>query len=471
MPPSRRSPTPSRSKSPVKRKAGARSSSRGAAAKPAVASPAANSSPAKAAPTSSNKRAPPRNTITTEFEFLGPRLGPYAMTLGLPLLVWASAFYLRGPTGWTTLPTTLPTLDDVAGAFSWRASAVYLGWMAFQAALYLLVPGPIAPGATLRDGTTLRYPINGMRCLLITAAAAAAVHAYVAPLTWILDNYLQLCSAAIAFSALLSLALYAGSFAPRAGGVEPLLAANSNIAIYDFFLGRELNPRALGIDLKYFCELRPGLFAWLLVDAAAALRAAEGGGGLGAGMALTLFLQGLYVCDALWSEASILTTMDIVMDGFGFMLAFGDLAWVPAMYSLQARYLADARPPPLSPAFAALAAGAGAAGFYVFRASNAQKDTFKKEPAHPSVAGLPVIKHARGALLAGGWWGAARHVNYAGDLLLALAMSLATGFATPATYFYPAYFAVLLAHRERRDEVRAGAIAARAACAHSAPVP
>lgn len=31
--------------------------------------------------------------------------------------------------------------------------------------------------------------------------------------------------------------------------------------------------------------------------------------------------------------------MDIVHDGFGFMLVFGDLAWVPFTYSLQAAYL------------------------------------------------------------------------------------------------------------------------------------
>lgn len=33
--------------------------------------------------------------------------------------------------------------------------------------------------------------------------------------------------------------------------------------------------------------------------------------------------------------------MDITSDGFGFMLAFGDLAWVPFTYTLQARYLVD----------------------------------------------------------------------------------------------------------------------------------
>ena len=31
--------------------------------------------------------------------------------------------------------------------------------------------------------------------------------------------------------------------------------------------------------------------------------------------------------------------MDVVVEGFGFMLAFGDLAWVPGTYATQARYL------------------------------------------------------------------------------------------------------------------------------------
>ena len=32
--------------------------------------------------------------------------------------------------------------------------------------------------------------------------------------------------------------------------------------------------------------------------------------------------------------------MDITTDGMGFMLSFGDLVWVPLLYSTQCRYLA-----------------------------------------------------------------------------------------------------------------------------------
>jgi hypothetical protein len=41
------------------------------------------------------------------------------------------------------------------------------------------------------------------------------------------------------------------------------------------------------------------------------------------------------------SQDAILTTMDIISDGFGFMLVFGDLVWVPFLYCLQTRFLAE----------------------------------------------------------------------------------------------------------------------------------
>lgn len=33
--------------------------------------------------------------------------------------------------------------------------------------------------------------------------------------------------------------------------------------MYDFFKGRELNPRIKNFDLKFFCEMRPGLIGWV----------------------------------------------------------------------------------------------------------------------------------------------------------------------------------------------------------------
>ena len=44
-------------------------------------------------------------------------------------------------------------------------------------------------------------------------------------------------------------------------------------------------------------------------------------------MILVNIFQLWYVFDAMKAEKCVLTTMDIVSDGFGFMLAFGDLSW------------------------------------------------------------------------------------------------------------------------------------------------
>ena len=50
-----------------------------------------------------------------------------------------------------------------------------------------------------------------------------------------------------------------------------------------------------------------------------------------------------------------------------------------------------------------------------------------------------------------GFWGWSRHFNYVGDILMALSWSLPCLFDSILPYFYPIYFAILLIHRERRD--------------------
>ena len=48
-----------------------------------------------------------------------------------------------------------------------------------------------------------------------------------------------------------------------------------------------------------------------------------------------------HLSHCLFLQDAILTTMDIVFEGFGFMLSFGDLAWVPFLYTLQGRYVLE----------------------------------------------------------------------------------------------------------------------------------
>ena len=101
--------------------------------------------------------------------------------------------------------------------------------------------------------------------------------------------------------------------------------------------------------------------------------------------------QALYVVDALYNERAILTTMDITTDGFGFMLAFGDLAWVPFTYSLQARFLTHNHPA-LGASHLAAIWLLNFAGYALFRLSNSEKDAFRRDPTHPSVSHLSSLQ-------------------------------------------------------------------------------
>lgn len=158
-------------------------------------------------------------------------------------------------------------------------------------------------------------------------------------------------------------------------------------------------------------------------------------------------------------------------DGFGFMLAFGNLCWVPFVYSLQARYLTDF-PQDLSIPHVLAIVALQLTGYYIFRSANSQKDKSRRNPNDPSVRGkctyffcvhvneahdicpdLKYIKTEAGTrLLISGWWGKARHINYLGDWLMSVAWCLPCGFGSMIPYFYCIYFAILLIHRERRDD-------------------
>lgn len=151
-------------------------------------------------------------------------------------------------------------------------------------------------------------------------------------------------------------------------------------------------------------------------------------------------------------EEAILTTFDIKHEKFGWMLAWGDLVWVPFTYTIQAQYLVHHTHELTGWQAVGLVALNGV-GFAIFRGANIQKHRFRKDPTRP-IWGKPPesIVTARGSLLlTSGWWGLARHANYFGDLLMAWAWCLPCGFGSPLPYFYVVYFTILLVHRERRD--------------------
>ncbi|KAJ6576588.1 ergosterol biosynthesis ERG4/ERG24 [Mycena vulgaris] len=398
------------------------------------------------------------NPRTTTYEFLGPP-GAFLISVGVPFATYALYFGCSEHSGGCP-PALVPArislaLSDPAwwkGLWDTQAALMYLGWYAFCLVSWAILPGDRVAGTTLRTGEKKQYKINAFSTFLLALGLTSGMIYRYGPesFTFLYDKFVGFITASIIMAVFQAVACYASSFRD---GALLALGGNSGSFIYDFYIGRELNPFSFGaFDLKTFNELRPGLILWTLIDISMVCEQATRRGGFSQvtdSMWLVLLFQGLYCADALYNEPGIFTQMDITTDGFGFMLSVGDLAWVPFVYSLQARYLVFT-PVVLGPTVSAVVVLFNFTGYYIFRTANGEKNDFRngKNPKN-----LQFFTTESGSkLLTSGWWGASRHPNYFGDILMALAWSCPTGFNTPITYFYVTYFAVLLIHRQRRDD-------------------
>jgi delta14-sterol reductase len=386
--------------------------------------------------------------------------------------------------------------------FNWEAFYATLGWYGTSLLLNNILPAPKLDGTVLASGGRLKYRFNAFSSALVICSILAA-GTFAEGADWIVwrfitDNIVQLLTSNIIISTLLSHFVYLRSFGVKYGdGSNRELAAggHSGNIIYDWFIGRELNPRIKvpllpEIDLKVWMEMRPGLLGWIVLDCAYIAQQYRNFGYVTDSILVVTGAQAIYVFDALYMEPAILTTMDVIQDGFGFMLAFGDVVWVPFTYSLQARYLAT-YPVHWGP-YIFYIFGVLATGYYIFRTSNNEKNRFRTNPDDPAISYLKYMPTKSGSkLLTSGWWGRSRHPNYLGDWTMSWTYSLPTGIAgylitrhkvVPAaipeggivmtkapgptvvypgeakgwgmvvTYFFMLYFAILLIHRERRDE-------------------
>lgn len=450
------------------------------------------------------------------YEFGGP-LGAFAITTGLPLLCYLFTFACNDVSGCPAPSLLSPSsfslerlkdevgwpAEGVWGLASWEATFGVMAYYMLSAVLYRVLPAQEVQGVVLECGGRLWYRFNslssGLFTIVVCAAGTVAQGADFPVWTFITGKYLQILTANIIIAYAISIFVYVRSFSVKPPGAprdasdlrELVPGACTGNMIYDHYMGREKNPRvnlpSVGeIDLKEWCEVRPGLLGWLLLNCAFVAKQYRAYGFITDSIAFITFVQAIYVLDCWYNESAILTTIDITTDGFGFMLSFGDLVWVPFVYSLQTKYLST-YPVSLGPVGLASVTALLATGFYIFRSANSQKNNFRTNPNDPKVAHLKYIKTKTGSkLLITGWWGIARHINYLGDWIQAWPYSLPTGVAgyiilqpgalgtagadfvmsdgrevvqgaakgwgMVITYFYVLYFAVLLVHRDRRDD-------------------
>ncbi|KAH9887459.1 putative C-14 sterol reductase [Xylariomycetidae sp. FL2044] len=458
---------------------------------------------------------PPR--AKPSYEFGGP-IGAAGIVFGLPVLLWTFYFACNDVSGcpapsllnpralsWDTLKAEIGwPAGGLRDFVSWKATAAVFGYHLFSLILWKVLPAHETRGTKLKyHDRPLEYRWNAFSSTLVHFAICA-VGTYLqganfVAWTFMTDNYLQILTINILFAYAISVFVYIRSFSvdtnyPNKDLRELADGGRTGNLIYDFYIGRELNPRVTlpffgVIDIKTFLEMRPGLTGWILLDMAFIAKQYRTYGFVSDSIIFTTCAQLYYVLDGQYLEYGITTMMDIATDGLGFMLTFGDIVWVPFLYSTQCRYL-SVYPVELGWLGIAGLTAVCALGLYIFRAANTQKNTFRNNPEDPAVAKWSYIQTKRGTkLLTSGWWGWSRHINYFGDWLQASPFSFPTGVAgyliltagslppssddvyTMAdgrqvvqgaargwgiifTYFYVLYFAVLLIHREGRDDAQ-----------------
>ena len=405
------------------------------------------------------------NPRTKEFEF-GGSIGAFGITFGLPILTIILNQMARPDYHIVGLFSNFDIAELWNGIkslsyyiYRYDLWTYYLVWYVSLAVFDTILPGRKMQGVELRDGTKLPYKINGIAVssalVLVLAFRWALTDGQLPELQFLYDNHVDLAIITILFSVFFSTYLYIASFVPLIGKngkgtKEKLLAlgGNSGNPFYDWFIGRELNPRLGPVDLKMFSELRPGMLLWLLINLSCLHHYYLQHGKINDALLLINALQGFYIFDGVLNEEGVLTMMDITTDGFGFMLAFGDLTLVPFTYSLQARYLSIS-PIELGTCRLCFIISVMALGYWIFHSANKQKSDFRQG----NLPHLKSIQTKRGTkLLCDGWWAKSQHMNYFGDWIISLSWGLATWFQTPLTYYYSAYFLGLLLHRQGRDE-------------------
>lgn len=323
------------------------------------------------------------------------------------------------------------------------AAALFGGFVLFLFIGSRVVPGKTLEGVPMPDGTRQKYRMNGLYLYLLTVAILGAAQYFKwFSLSIVVRYYWPLFVVANVFAFTLTGILYVKG--RRAGA--PL----HGHVIVDSFMGTEVNPTWLGVDLKMFAY-RPSLIGLGVINWSFAAVQYEALGALTTRMWLYQVFYFLYLTNYFQFEYGMIYTWDIIAEKFGWMLVWGDYVLVPFFYSIPAWYLvANFAPLPLwaAPALAAL----WLVGFVIFRGTNEQKHQYKANPK-TKIWGKPA-EAIGGKLLVSGFWGIGRKLNYTGELCMYYAWTIPCGLHSIVPFLLPLWLTFFFPHRAWRDEQR-----------------
>jgi len=289
------------------------------------------------------------------------------------------------------------------------------------------------------------YRLTGLLLyLILTVVIPIGYYTDNLSLLFIIENYISSFVVINFFAILFSLYLFQRSEAVRE-------APNANRPI-DYWHGREKDPMLFGVDLKVFFY-QPSLLGLALINLSLAEAQISLYGALTPAMICYHVFWYLYLLTHYVREDFMLWTFDIIEDHFGFMLVWGDLIYVPYLYSIAGWFVADNIHKPLSMPWTIVTLIIHFTGHYIFRESNWQKFDVRKYGPLVKIWGKKV-ELLEGKLLLSGFWGIGRHLNYTGEILLYLSIALCSGTTSFVPYILPISLTILLSQRASRDDQR-----------------
>lgn len=364
----------------------------------------------------------------------GPSLASLCWLLSLPLLALAVQL-LSG--SWALLP--LPSVPKSLEAYlRWQLFAGYAGFLLAQALLQALPVGRTVygfPSKVFKHHVAFKYRLNGWVNLLATAAAFGCLVYYGLSASALQLHSLQLLVTVLVTATVLSVLLYVkGRFASRN---HRFPGGNTGNILNDFVVGRELSPRIGEVyDLSALC-FRCGLLSWAVLVGFLAWQEFAANKCLGYSFATSATCQLIYICMAFYAEEYYLASVFVTEDALGYVSLVANLALLPLLSSLPARYLHEWRP--TMPLYCLASIGAiFVLGQTLLHLSHKRKYSFRRNWPDPSSRGQGLdylLDKSGNRLLVSGLWGLVRHPNYLGSFLCTLAFALPCGGCIFLSYF------------------------------------
>ena len=325
----------------------------------------------------------------------------------------------------------------------WVLCTLILGLQAFVPARHV-----IGYARDENSDDPLTYRLNGLPVLVLSVAAwFAAGYLDFVPFEWLWQHRWSGVAGACVLGAMASAAILWNA------------PAVSTSWLKDYFLGRRKNPRMAHdrVDAKMYLYVVGAIILELNILSFAAHHILSNPTNFSLGVVVYVCLFTWFICEYLIFEHVHLYTYDLFAERLGFKLVWGCLVFYPYFYAIGLWAVADLANPDSPAWYLVLSAMVFFTGWILARGANMQKYYFKREPSHVFL-GLfkpQSISDGERHVLCSGFWGISRHVNYLGEVLMGVGLTLTLGWPwLVIPWLYPLYYAVFLSTRERDDDRR-----------------